>query len=92
MTGHVLIAAGLVVAWCLFVLASPTRRCGRCKGTRITTSRLTGKTRPCTRCRGTGRHYRLAATAVHRLFWAAASDRIRTTLSQRHRKDDHDVM
>jgi len=61
------VALGLVAAWCLFVLISPTRRCG-C---------LPGRTRTrCRKCRGHGRRYRRGATAVHRFAWSVLLHRL----------------
>jgi len=62
-----LVACGLVLAWSLFVLASPTRRC-RCKP---------GKTRArCRKCKGHGRRYRRGAVAVHRFAWSVLLRRL----------------
>ena len=63
-----LISAGLV-------LVSPTRRCRRCNGQRVTRHRWTGRIIRCPRCGGHGRHKRLGATAVHRFAWSLLSAR-----------------
>lgn len=69
-----LVAFGLVAAWCLFVLASPTRRC-HC---------LPGKMRArCRKCRGHGRRYRRGATAIHRFAWSVLLRRL-----MNNRRDD----
>lgn len=52
-----LIVLGLVAAYGLFTLVSPTKACGACQ-------RYRG--RPCPRCKGTGRRFRIGARLVHR--------------------------
>jgi len=70
-TGHLILAAlAAVTVWLLVVLASPVRRCVRCKGERVARSRLTRRMGSCRRCQGTGRHYRRGAVLVHRARWA----------------------
>ena len=63
MTAH-LILAGLAIT-AAAVLVSPTRRCLRGKGQRVTRHRLTNRLMGCPGCRGTGRYYRRGAILVH---------------------------
>jgi len=72
---HLILAAlaALAVA-VVVVLASPTRRCTRCKGERVTRNRLTKRLMGCPRCRGTGRHYRRGAIRLHRLRWSITAE------------------
>lgn len=67
---HVLAVLAVVAVCLAVVLVSPTRRCTRCKGQRVTYSRWTGKLISCPRCRGTGRHPRRGAVTVHRGYHA----------------------
>jgi len=53
---HVLVLLGLLCAYALFLLVSPTRACGSCMKHRG----------PCPRCKGTGRRFRPGARLVHR--------------------------
>jgi hypothetical protein len=71
MTVHLILAglAALAVAVAL-VLVSPTRKCVRCKGERVTRHRLTKRLMGCPRCKGTGRHYRRSAVLLARLRWS----------------------
>jgi hypothetical protein len=60
------IAAAVVIAYCLLVLAAPTKRC-RCQP---------GQERArCRRCKRTGRHYRPGAVAIHRFYWSVLGSR-----------------
>jgi hypothetical protein len=72
---HLILAGigGLAVA-VLVVLASPTRKCVRCRGERVTRHRLTKRLMGCPRCRGTGRHYRRGAILLHRLRWSVRAE------------------
>ncbi|MGO9293917.1 MAG: hypothetical protein ACLP52_08565 [Streptosporangiaceae bacterium] len=70
-----LILLGAGIGWALVLLASPTRRCARCKGKRITRGRLRQRIVRCPRCSGTGRSCRRGATAVHRVTWAVLGER-----------------
>lgn len=70
MLNHILIAFGVLAVYLAVVLASPTRRCSRCRGKRVTRHRLTRKFIKCPRCKGTSRHYRRGATVVHRFTWS----------------------
>ena len=74
MTVH-LILAGLaaLAVWVLLVLASPLRKCVRCKGERVTRHRITKRLMGCPRCRGTGQHYRRGAVLVSRLRWSVTA-------------------
>jgi hypothetical protein len=60
-------ATAIVTAYCLVVLASPTKRC-RCQP---------GRERArCRRCKRTGRRYRFGAVAVHRFYWSVGGSRL----------------
>lgn len=69
-----LIGFGLGGLAVVVVLASPTRKCARCKGERVTRNRLTRRLMGCPRCRGTGRHYRRGAILLHRLRWSITAE------------------
>jgi len=71
---HLLASAALIAAYCLRVLISPHKRCGRCKGTRVARHLLTRRLRRCGRCKGYGKHQRLGARALHRLRWHVTSE------------------
>jgi hypothetical protein len=58
---HVLAALALLAGYALFLLISPTGKCGAC-------ARHRG---PCPRCKGTGRRFRPGARLVH--FGAVAA-------------------
>jgi hypothetical protein len=75
MLTHILLGLGLLAGWALFLAASPTRRCRRCKGKRIVRSRWRQRIIACPKCRTTGRHYRLGAVTVHRFINAARAER-----------------
>ena len=77
----ILAGFGLLAVHVLVVLVSPTRRCGRCHGKRVTESRWTGRIIRCPRCYGTGRQFRFGATIVHRYAWSARD-------GWRNRKED----
>lgn len=81
-----LMAFGMVAAYCLFVLAVPTRRCGCAPG------RGRGG---CRRCRGTGRRRRLGAAAVHRFVWSVLMRRLmakrRETIAAQLKESDQHV-
>jgi hypothetical protein len=66
-----LVLIGLaVLGVCIVVgLASPTRRCARCHGERVTRSRWDGRLIGCPRCKGTGRGYRRGARLVSAALW-----------------------
>lgn len=83
MTG-VLVLLAVVIGYGLLCLVKPTKRCGKCKGTRMIRKGKGRKTRalPCPRCRAHGRHYRRGATTVHRWFWAAFGDRLKAHLKR----------
>lgn len=67
---HLILAALAVIGGAVLVLlVSPTRKCARCKGERVTRHGLTKRLMGCPRCKGTGRHYPRGAVAVHRLAW-----------------------
>ncbi len=70
-----LVLLSAAVTWCLLLLASPTRRCARCKGKRVTRTRWARRIIRCPRCRGTGRSYRRGATTVHRFAWSLTGER-----------------
>ncbi len=84
---HLILAVfAVLLLYALLTLARPTRRCRRCKGKRVTRSRITRRLMPCPRCHGTGRHYRRGGTAIHRFLWLVAGERIAAQLRQRHEK------
>jgi hypothetical protein len=57
---HVLMVLALAAAWVVLVLASPTKACGKCAGTRG----------PCGKCQGTGRRFRVGARLVRKALLA----------------------
>jgi hypothetical protein len=85
----VLLAIAALVIYVLIVLASPTKRCGKCHGNRVTmpkprkNGKPRGKPKPCQRCKVTGRHYRLGATAIHRTKWSIVNGRHHTKLEEK---------
>ena len=82
---NLLLAALAVLAgWTALVLAAPLRRCARCKGERVTRSRLTSRLIGCPRCKGTGRHYRRGAVLLHRLRWSITAE-LRAIAAERRR-------
>jgi hypothetical protein len=88
MTVH-LILAGLaaLAAWVVLVLASPTHRCPRCHGKRVTRSRITSRRFiGCPRCKVTGRCYRRGAVLVHRLRWSISAELRELAAARRARK------
>jgi hypothetical protein len=72
-----LLLLALAVAYCLFALARPHRRCGRCKGTRRSKRYLgvAGPVGKCRKCNGRGKHKRFGATHIHRILWSVIDDR-----------------
>jgi hypothetical protein len=81
----VVILFALGLGYCALCLVRPTRRCGRCRGTRRAKRRLglLGKTAQCRKCRGRGKHKRLGATAVHRFAWSVL---LGPLMEQRHER------
>jgi hypothetical protein len=71
---HILLAFAALCGWVVLLLASPTRRCARCKGTRLSRHWLTRRQIRCPRCRGTGRHSRRGAAVVHGFAWRIFGD------------------
>ena len=70
MIAHLVLGALAAAAVTVLVLlVSPTRKCARCKGERVTRHRITKRLMGCPRCKGTGRHYRRGAILVHRFAW-----------------------
>jgi hypothetical protein len=85
---HLTLAALAILAgWVAIVLASPTRRCARCKGERVTRNRLTKRLMGCPRCKSTGRHYRRGAVLMHRLKWSVLAELRRMAADRRERKE-----
>jgi hypothetical protein len=77
MIHSVLVAAVLVVLYCLFVLVVPHGRCPRCKNS-------AGKRRGmCRKCGGTRKVQRFGAPAVHRFFWSVAGTLLHDRLKDR---------
>lgn len=75
MLTHVVLGLAVVAAYAVLAAVSPTRRCGRCGGKRVTRTRWRQRVVGCPRCHGTGRCYRFGAVAVHRFIQAARSER-----------------
>ncbi len=65
-------------------LVSPTRRCARCNGERVTRHRWTGRIVSCPRCKGSGRHARRGARLVHSAYHAL---RIALAEQRQHRTE-----
>ena len=63
-----LIVLGLLAAYGLFTIVSPTKACGACQ-------RYRG--RPCPRCKGTGRRFRIGARGVRRAIMSGRNRRWR---------------
>lgn len=63
-----LILLGVIFAYGLFTLVSPTKACGACQRHRG---------RPCPRCKGTGRRFRIGARAVRRALVSGRNRRWR---------------
>ena len=77
LSAGVLVLAVLAAAtgYVLLALARPTRTCPRCKGERVTLTRLRRRIRPCRRCSGTGRAPRLLGPLIHRTYWTIRHER-----------------
>jgi len=87
---HVLLAFGLLVAYCLFLIARPNGRCGRCHGRRFIVRRnwLTGKRRrvKCPRCRGRAKAPHRGSALVHRFLWLLLADVVAERLKARYER------
>jgi hypothetical protein len=79
-----LIIIGVLLTGIVVVTVSPTRKCRRCHGERVTRHRWTGKIIRCPRCDGRGRHPRFGAAVVHRMR-RAIRDELREQREQRER-------
>jgi hypothetical protein len=89
MIAHLILAAlALLASQVLLVLASPTRRCFRCKGARVTRSRITKRLMGCPRCKGTGRTYRRGAVLLHRLRWSITAELREMAAERRTRREE----
>jgi len=84
MLNHLLIAAGILAAYCLLVLAMPLHRCVRCRGRRVVQRGPRRRVR-CGWCRGTGLQPWPGGRIVHRLAWTILLGPL--TERRRDRKD-----
>ncbi|MDA8321418.1 MAG: hypothetical protein M0030_16660 [Actinomycetota bacterium] len=71
----VLVLLALAAGYVALALARPTRRCPRCRGERVMTTRIRHRIRACRRCSATGRAPRLLAPVIHRTYWLVKYER-----------------
>jgi hypothetical protein len=81
----ILLILAAAAAYAVSLYLWPSRKCPRCRGTRITKSGTGRRIGMCKRCSGTGRTRRIGATAVHRFYWSALGDQ-----AQQRRRDRAD--
>jgi Zn finger protein HypA/HybF involved in hydrogenase expression len=66
---HILAVPVVLAVAIVVVIASPTRKCPRCNGRRVTAHRWNSRIIGCPRCRSAGRAYRRGAALAHSLLW-----------------------